>query len=75
MFLIFALTPQVDSQNFIIYINLTFKCLSFLSIGQTVVPNLYAITGHGSKGWTLGFGSVELLVDIIEGKETKVTCL
>ncbi len=40
--------------------------------GQTMVPNLYAITGHGSKGWTLGFGSAELLADIIEGNQTKV---
>ena len=41
--------------------------------GQTLVPNLYAITGHGSKGWTLAFGSAVLLADIIDGKETKVT--
>ncbi len=40
--------------------------------GQTMVPNLYAITGHGSKGWTLSFGSAELLADIIEGNQTKV---
>lgn len=36
------------------------------------MPNLYAITGHGSKGWTLSFGSAELLADIIDGVETKV---
>ena len=37
-----------------------------------MVPNLFAITGHGSKGWTLAFGSAVLLTDIIDQKETKV---
>jgi glycine/D-amino acid oxidase-like deaminating enzyme len=37
-----------------------------------LISNLYTITGHGSKGWTLGFGSCELLADLIEGKPTKV---
>jgi D-amino-acid dehydrogenase len=54
-------------------------CLPYIILvkilGQTLVPNLYAITGHGSKGWTLAFGSAALLADIIDGKETKVsTC-
>ena len=41
-------------------------------IGQSIVPNLYVITGHGSKGWTLSFGSFALLADIIDGKSTQV---
>ena len=41
-------------------------------LGQSIVPNLYVITGHGSKGWTLSFGSSALLADIIDGKSTQV---
>merc|ERR1719232_953243 len=41
-------------------------------IGKTLISNLFAITGHGSKGWALGFGSCELLADIIDEKPTKI---
>ena len=41
-------------------------------VGQTIVPNLYVNTGHGSKGWTLSFGSIKLLADIIDQVETEV---
>ena len=44
-------------------------------IGQTIVPNLYVNTGHGSKGWTLSFGSIKLLADIIDGTQTEVSKL
>ena len=37
-------------------------------IGKTLIPNFYTNTGHGSKGWTLSFGSTKLLADIIDGK-------
>ena len=48
------------------------ECFHTLTAGQTLVANLYANTGHGSKGWTLSFGSVQLLADIIDGKQPQV---
>jgi len=41
-------------------------------IGRSLISNLYTNTGHGSKGWTLSFGSCELLADIIDKKPTKI---
>jgi len=41
-------------------------------IGRTIISNLYTNTGHGSKGWTLSFGSCQLLADIIDQKATKI---
>ena len=43
--------------------------------GRTIISNLYTNTGHGSKGWTLSFGSCQLLADIIDQKATKVNYL
>ena len=40
--------------------------------GQTIIPNLFVNTGHGSKGWTLTFGSIKLLADIISENEPEV---
>ena len=40
--------------------------------GKTLISNLFAITGHGSKGWTLSFGSCALLADLIDGKTPEV---
>jgi len=34
-------------------------------IGQTMIRNLFANTGHGSKGWTYSWGSAALLAQII----------
>ena len=45
--------------------------ISFLA-GQTIIPNLFVNTGHGSKGWTLAFGSVKLLADLISNKTGEV---
>ena len=42
------------------------------SLGKTLFPNLYIISGHGSKGWTLSFGSIRMMADITLGKETEV---
>lgn len=36
-------------------------------IGRTKIRNLYVNAGHGSKGWTLSFGSAALLADEISG--------
>lgn len=36
-------------------------------IGRTKLTNLYVNAGHGSKGWTLSFGSAALLADEISG--------
>jgi D-amino-acid dehydrogenase len=36
-------------------------------LGRTKVRNLYVNAGHGSKGWTLSFGSAALLADEISG--------
>lgn len=44
-------------------------------IGKTYVDNLYANTGHGSKGWTLSFGSNKLIADIIDGNDAEVSSL
>ena len=41
-------------------------------VGQTLIPNLYVNSGHGSKGWTQSFGSIRLLADIIDGSPTEV---
>jgi len=41
-------------------------------VGQSLIPNLYINSGHGSKGWTQAFGSIRLLADIIQGVETEV---
>jgi len=41
-------------------------------IGKTLFPNLYIISGHGSKGWTLSFGSMRMMADIALGKETEI---
>ena len=38
-----------------------------------MISNLYTITGHGSKGWTLSFGSCALLADLIDNKPTNVS--
>jgi len=47
--------------------------LIFFSLsGKTLISNLFAITGHGSKGWTLSFGSCALLADLIDGKTPEV---
>ena len=40
--------------------------------GQTIIPNLFVNTGHGSKGWTLTFGSIKLLADIISENKPEV---
>ena len=50
---------------------IVYKILTFFA-GQTIIPNLYVNTGHGSKGWTLAFGSVRLLADIISGDKLEV---
>ena len=42
-------------------------------VGQSIIPNLYVNSGHGSKGWTQCFGSIRLLADIIDGSPTEVT--
>ena len=42
-------------------------------VGQTLIPNLYVNSGHGSKGWTQSFGSIRLLADIIDGSPTEVS--
>lgn len=36
-------------------------------IGRTKIRNLYVNAGHGSKGWTLSFGSAALIADEISG--------
>ncbi len=41
-------------------------------VGRTLIPNLYLIGGHGSKGWTLSFGSVKLLADIVLDRKADV---
>ncbi|OQR82008.1 D-amino acid dehydrogenase small subunit [Thraustotheca clavata] len=41
-------------------------------IGQTMVENLYVNSGHGSKGWTLSFGSAALLADHISGRTPEI---
>ncbi|KDO17423.1 hypothetical protein SPRG_17136 [Saprolegnia parasitica CBS 223.65] len=41
-------------------------------IGQTLVDNLFVNTGHGSKGWTLSFGSGALLADQISGRTPEI---
>ena len=46
--------------------------LTFGISGQTIIPNLFVNTGHGSKGWTLTFGSIKLLADIISENEPEV---
>ena len=46
---------------------------SYTYIGQTLISNLYTITGHGSKGWTLSFGSCALLADLIDDTPTNVS--
>ena len=38
-----------------------------------MISNLYTITGHGSKGWTLSFGSCALLADLIDNTPTNVS--
>ena len=40
--------------------------------GKTLISNLFAITGHGSKGWTLSFGSCALLADLVDGTTPEV---
>ena len=40
-----------------------------------MISNLYTITGHGSKGWTLSFGSCALLADLIDNTPTNVSIL
>ncbi|ETV94501.1 hypothetical protein H310_11814 [Aphanomyces invadans] len=37
-------------------------------IGQTTVDNLFVNSGHGSKGWSLSFGSAAILADQISGR-------
>jgi D-amino-acid dehydrogenase len=37
-------------------------------IGTAREPNLYYDTGHGHLGWTMAFGSAELVADQIEGR-------
>jgi glycine/D-amino acid oxidase-like deaminating enzyme len=46
--------------------------MCFIS-GRTLIPNLYLISGHGSKGWTLSWGSIKMLSDIVMGKKTEVS--
>jgi len=46
--------------------------LTFGISGQTIIPNLFVNTGHGSKGWTLTFGSIKLLADIISENKPEV---
>uniref|UniRef100_K3X0N3 FAD dependent oxidoreductase domain-containing protein n=1 Tax=Globisporangium ultimum (strain ATCC 200006 / CBS 805.95 / DAOM BR144) TaxID=431595 RepID=K3X0N3_GLOUD len=41
-------------------------------IGRTKIRNLYVNAGHGSKGWTLSFGSAALLADEISGLRPKL---
>ncbi|OQR82004.1 D-amino acid dehydrogenase small subunit [Thraustotheca clavata] len=41
-------------------------------IGQTLVENLFINTGHGSRGWTLSFGSAALLADQISGRAPEI---
>ncbi|OQR94943.1 D-amino acid dehydrogenase small subunit [Achlya hypogyna] len=41
-------------------------------IGQTLVENLFINTGHGSRGWTLSFGSGALLADQISGRAPEI---
>lgn len=38
-------------------------------IGRTTISNCFVNTGHGSKGWTLAFGSGAFLADLIAGDE------
>ena len=44
----------------------------YFPLGQTTIPNLYVNTGHGSKGWTLAFGSIKLLADLISQTKPEV---
>ena len=46
--------------------------VSIIPLGKTLFPNLYIISGHGSKGWTLSFGSMRMMADIALGNETEV---
>ncbi len=39
-------------------------------IGATNVQGLFLNTGHGTYGWTLSFGSAQLLADIVCGRTT-----
>lgn len=41
-------------------------------IGQSVIPNLYLNTGHGTLGWTMACGSGAALADIMAGKEPEI---
>ena len=41
-------------------------------IGQTKLSNLFTCTGGGSKGWSQGPGSGQLLADIMLGGDTKI---
>ncbi|KAG9398189.1 hypothetical protein AC1031_014788 [Aphanomyces cochlioides] len=41
-------------------------------IGQTTVENLFINAGHGSKGWSLSFGSAAILADQISGRTPEI---
>ncbi len=38
-------------------------------IGATDVQGLFLNTGHGTYGWTLSFGSAQLLADLVDGRD------
>ena len=63
----------MDSRKFIAQ-NLCFSMniFTYFTSGQTTIPNLYVNTGHGSKGWTLTFGSIKLLADLISQTKPEV---
>ncbi|MEA5456842.1 D-amino acid dehydrogenase [Sinomonas sp. JGH33] len=41
-------------------------------IGPTKVPQLFLNTGHGHLGWTMAFGSAELLADYVSGNKPSI---
>jgi D-amino-acid dehydrogenase len=41
-------------------------------IGRTKYANLLLCTGGGSKGWSQGPGSGQLLADIVLGNDTRI---
>ena len=41
-------------------------------LGQSVYPNLYLNTGHGTLGWTMSCGSARAVADLVLGREPEI---
>lgn len=42
-------------------------------VGNTVYPNLYLATGHGTLGWTMATGTGRVMADLISGRQPDIS--